>query len=341
MLDDFVERIENGELANEPAVLGNIRFLLGSVLSDRGEYEQAVHCLENAIPFMEEEIGPNHLETIRAIRALHTCYVATGRDKKSRDLLEKWIERTENNPEIGSRQRILAITSLVSVYSKEKKFAEAKRILNQAQAIAESPADHFDITYLQGKLLCDQGRFEEAIPFGKKAVEMAAELEGENSGTALLTKSFLVWVYRKLERHDEACELLEKLLPAQRALRDPGDALLINSVFVYADSRFKLKQFELALPLYTEYNELAKSASTWRRLMTPMKAQLYRCICFYELERYDEAIELLKKCYAHFHELEGPDGSLSVKCIELARNIAKRSGRVGIEEEILNVIVKN
>lgn len=126
LLDRGIERTEY--LTNQPEIQANMFEVLGRILTQLGEYNEAYDLLAQSVELRTQHFDENHMETISSYEQMGTLLSARGDLFNARQMLEDALEKRANVQGVKQAAMSEANTELAYVYRRLGKFQEAENL---------------------------------------------------------------------------------------------------------------------------------------------------------------------------------------------------------------------
>jgi serine/threonine protein kinase/Tfp pilus assembly protein PilF len=237
---------------NEHPNVAIIAHNLGVALIDANQLEEAETVVREALDLTRRTLGEDQPRSAWCLESLGEVMRKTGRlaeaETAFRQSLAIWEQRHHSN---ADALRI----KLVTLLREERKFAEIEVIRRtelEAARKSRDPQRLWTALRFMGEYLVEQGRFDEAGPFFREAVEQVGALPPSDASLRFLLQ--LIQLYCREGRVAEAAPLLEDALKIADGL--PRSAALAELVWFRAN---QVAVFQVWL------GKTAESAATRRR----------------------------------------------------------------------------
>ncbi|RKZ56179.1 MAG: hypothetical protein DRR08_22360 [Candidatus Parabeggiatoa sp. nov. 2] len=166
-----------------------------------------------------------------------------------------------------------------------------------AQTAAVEPQLELAKTYLnQADQYYQQGQFQQALPWLKKAFQIRTTILGEKHPRTLGTLNNLAEIYRQLGRFSEALPLLEKSYRFHKAVLGEKHSNTLHSMNNLAMIYQDLGRLDEALPLYNKSYRLSKALLGEKHAFTLLTMNNLASI-YKDLGRLSDALPLYKNGY--------------------------------------------
>ena len=256
-LDRAAARI-GGKFEKQPLVEAAVRQTIANTYKDLSLYTEAQPHLQRAIELRTKFQGPEHPDTLNAIRDLAEVYVFEGKFAQAQALHTKVLE---------IRRRVLGernpatLDSMINVsetYQREGKYAQAEPVATKALEISRGVLgnEHYgtlSAMYELGLVYVREGKYDQAEALDSEFVNTATHALGAEHPDTLRGINNLGGVYNREGKYDRAEALRLKLLEIQRRVLGPEH----NDTLV---SMNNLAITYLAEGKYTEAEPIQKEA---------------------------------------------------------------------------------
>jgi tetratricopeptide (TPR) repeat protein len=224
-------------------------------LDDRGRYAESEPMCQRALLIREQQLGPEHHETLASLNNLALLYSEQGKYAEAKPLLQRLllIKEQQFGPEHISTSR--GMYNLAELYGYESKYVEAEPLFRRVLGIREQqlglehPLVAFPLTGL-ANLFYEQGQYAEAQPLYLRALSIREQqLEPEHPDTAQSLNN-LARLYTAQKQYEQAESLFQHALTIrehQLGVEHPETAVsLIDIAVLYS----QMKRYAEAKVLY-------------------------------------------------------------------------------------------
>ena len=214
------EGLASGQNLDVPDIftpLTNIKHALAWCYLSQGKYAAAEDLGTEAVAFTRNTLGPQHPETIDAIRTLSLIYRYQGKWNE-REVLQQEILRWHVNVRgNGHRDTWKCRSELADTYNVQSKYKEAEEILRQTLELQQGilHATHPDRLFTESAIaqsLQGQGRFDEAKVLYEKILPLTRETLGEDDFDTWHTMAQLADIELKQGNLSQAKDLFSVVL---------------------------------------------------------------------------------------------------------------------------------
>ncbi|GJM24514.1 MAG: hypothetical protein DHS20C16_09290 [Phycisphaerae bacterium] len=194
---------------------------LGLVLMERGELEEAVPMLLQALTTLEQ-VAPDSDLTMRVRGSLSDAYKWQGRADDAAPLIESLVADARERWGENDARTAIAINKLATLYLRQVRFEDARPLLEDAIRIAEPilGETHPEVLSIKGNLgttLMNLERFAEAADLLALTYEQTKQSLGNENMDVIINGQALGTVYRYLQRYDDARQIFEETVKAANA----------------------------------------------------------------------------------------------------------------------------
>ncbi len=295
MLDKTVRKLDT-DLAAQPAQRALLQSTLAETYVNLGLHPEAVLLAEKVREYRLATSGPEHPDTLRAMRDLAYCYFQAGRHDEALKLREEVAARFSQvlgpeHPEV-----LHSITYLAYSYFVAGRMEEALRLQERALELHRkvNGPEHPDTLQAMATLALSRnnaGRRDEALKLQEEVLALSRKVHGPEHPVTLALLSELGSLYSGAGRRDEGLRLHEEVLSLRRRVLGPEHPDTLLSVMRLARDFGNAGRIPEAINLQEEAVRLA------RRIHGPDHAitlsVLSQFTDFYQRAgRWDEAIRL-------------------------------------------------
>ncbi len=300
--DDLQERS-----VEDPLVEARLLQSLASALTGLGDYRAARPKAEKAASLLSEHLGPKHRSTLAAKLLVARVLLLNHAPRMAADALRQVIAMDDPAQKDDPDWNLIQFNALASLAEAERlsenlddaelalTLAESKVALIEVSAKAKAK-DTLQRTRKQ--LLIDRGNLDQVLPSAKADYEKARQLYGESDFRTAEAGDQLSSIYLKQQRYDLAIELYESSFRISRQLFGEDRQNTLLQVMRLAETNCLAENYA--------------AADSWFRIYDPLYSALKRygghhhygllftwseCLC--KLGKFDEAEELLHRCYSY------------------------------------------
>lgn len=219
---------------------------------------------------------------------------------------ETLLEQVEKNEGSNSKDEIMLMCNLGSVYIALEQYDEAEQYLQKAKTssevieLKEWPID--DVYFMLGQVEYHKENPEQAIEYLKEAIMWREKIFGEGSWKTEVVYLHLGYSYTKMEMLEEAeaC-ILEGLKPTYEGMQRQN---YVSGNYALGEVKMKQKNYEEATVVLKEaiktYEIIYGDKST-RNLEIMVLVPTYSMLseAYIALEEYEQALEAVTQCYIY------------------------------------------
>ena len=255
LLNRGIERTEY--LSNQPEIQANMLEVLGRILTQLGEYDEATNLLQQSINLRKELFGEGNLETVSSYEKMGTLLSAKGSFFKAESMLESALSMREKLQGESQAAMSEAHAELAYVYRRLGKFDKAEEKYRSLIKIYEEklgPDDPMTLTSLSslGVTLHTSGKLNEAEAIHREVLAKRLELYNTTHPNIAMSYNNLGSLLLNLGEFEESEKMITKSLEMRRALfsnKHPKVALTLNNLGIL---KRNLGQFGEAISLVEE-----------------------------------------------------------------------------------------
>lgn len=185
------------ELSSQPAIMAELKTVLGEVYGALSEFEQAETLLKEAIHIRRNSKEATNSELANSIRSLAFLYQNKGNFKEAETLLRESITYYRNSKDgLKTHNAASAIARLGNLHWYNKgDYETADSLLNKAlrlrKAVHDSNHAHIAINYNDlATLYHAKGDYNTAEPYYRSSIASYKNLIGEHSNLAIIMANF-------------------------------------------------------------------------------------------------------------------------------------------------------
>lgn len=196
-----------------PAIEAAVRNEIGTVYYNMGDHPNAVEQYELALQLWTSQLGPSHVDTLKAVNNLGLAFARQGNNKAAEPLYRRaWKGRIAKLGESHS-STLASMNNLAEAVRANGRPEEAEQLLRRAYELqlAEAGLQNKQTLIMLanlGSLLAKQGRHKEAEKIHRTVFENMATTLGEDHVTTLWAQLELAQSIYRLKDYDAAKEVL-------------------------------------------------------------------------------------------------------------------------------------
>lgn len=261
---DSAESAIASDLAGKPIVEAAVRDTLGTTYLYLGEAPTAIRQLERALALRNDQLGPEHADTLATLNNLAQACLAAGRALDAVRLHERELEATRRLRGPEHADTLLSQSNLASALRRAGRDDLAIPLLEQVyhRRKATLGADHPETLLSTGKLAAaylDANRTAEAIPLLRHDLERSRATRDRNHPETLTALNNLAAAYVKLGQYRQALPLLGQAVELRKATLGPNHADTLTAMSNLASASQRDGARDRALTLFNEVLSLRRS----------------------------------------------------------------------------------
>src|SRR5579884_936419 len=305
---------------------------LAKLYRSQEEFAAAEPLLRRAIGLYNQVGDPNEVKAITALAFVYVDQDDPDKFKEAEDLFQRAVTLYRKT---GSASEAPTLNALALIYIKQKRYAEAEKVLDQAQNIYQNikvkvPV-HFRalLAHTQGLLYFEQGKYEKAAPRFQQSVDLDSSLGGQNASLAATdrvtqdiaeNRHYLAVIGYKLGMQDQAKRQFNQALTVQQQLQDPSSYREMGQMYYEQQQYPQAEQlFQLAIEGFERTNGTGSAQ---------MGASLEDLAKTYLAEgKPDQAVSLYEKSLPIFEKQSGADSSDVADTLQKYARALRKAGR--------------
>jgi eukaryotic-like serine/threonine-protein kinase len=223
----------SGDAVADAVAASKLQIALGSSLRWLGRYPTALELCEVAAATLESELGPNHLDSLRAKRVVGMLLLSVNRADRALPMLLTTQEKLEATLGLNNAEAIETLKGLHAAYGFTGKFdkdLETLERLLRAQEAVLGPG-HADLLDTQGAIgYCHfkRGRADLAIPILETTGAAQTARHGERHYRTLSTGFSLGLAYLKAGKTQPGMDALERAATTARRQFGPSHKITMR-----------------------------------------------------------------------------------------------------------------
>lgn len=246
-------------LHGQPLLQAAVRSEIGTIHYNLGEFEQADEQYRAAMEYLNEALGPNHPDTLKAVNNRGLCYLHLRNFEQAELLFRRALQGRLQVLGESDAATLACMNNLAELLKVTDRLDEAEALLRRALALQTKALgrDHKDtLTSMAnlGSMLASRGRFPEALELHAAVFEACKRAFGPDDLTTLQAGSRFGQSLLQAGRASEASAVIEPNLEAFERSLGPSHASTIISRRLLAriykslgDVELAKQQLELAL----------------------------------------------------------------------------------------------
>lgn len=250
---------------DQPRLEAAIRNEIGTVYYNLRAFDEAADQFQRALDLWEDELGPDHADTLKAVNNLGQSLSSLGRwDEAERFYRRAYAGRLNLNGE-SDPTTLASMLNLATLYHKTQRLDQAESLFRRSVTLHRQHLgpNHKNTLIAQSNLanlLMDLGEMDEAIQLDRETYAAAIQTLGEDHQLALWMGERWIDALCRSKNYSAALQALDELLPRliqvqgetgpgptrlirtkARVLRDrdaPGDRATARNLLTEALQRF-------------------------------------------------------------------------------------------------------
>lgn len=206
--EDALTRIDS-QMADDPALQGDLLDDFGEILTNRGEYERAQPIFERALATAERVRGPHDPAVAETLQNLAVVADWRGRLAEARPQLERAVAILERHRETEPAALASAYNSYAALLRNDGKLAEATRLTRRALTLLGGPEGKDPVRLIVmhnlANMLIDDGQYDEGEALLRQVTAAFEAGQGTEAMPLIIVLSALEQV---VERRGDLAELL-------------------------------------------------------------------------------------------------------------------------------------
>jgi serine/threonine protein kinase len=250
------DKIES-QFPKQPLVQAEILHTIGLTYLEIGAYEAAIANLTRARDLLQQQVGPDHTDTLTALVNLARAYMSAGKLPEAIPLFEQVRDQRIQKLGPDHRDTLGALNNLAVAYQAAAKFPEAIRLLEQVRdtAVEKLGPDHPDTLCVLNNLATAylaSKKLPEAIRLFEEARRKAVERLGADHPDTLTAGYNLAGAYLAVGKLPEAMPLLEEVRDRRAKTLGPDNPKTLETMNKLGVAYFFARRLDLAVPLFEE-----------------------------------------------------------------------------------------
>lgn len=228
VLDDASGRL-SASFSDRPGVEARLRHALGVSYWQLGRLEDADMHLPAVVEIRRKTLGPDHIDTLRAMVNLASLRMAQGRHREAEELLRAAAEgftRTVGEDHLLTLGALSNLAVLLSRHGPAEETLHLKRRVYEGQRRAQGPHHPHTLGAMLNVAdeLVEMGRLDEAEPLLREAVAAWETSQGSDKPGTLLAVHNLAMLELRRGRLMEAESLMRRVVESRERVLGPQHA---------------------------------------------------------------------------------------------------------------------
>ena len=257
MLNRAVKKLDT-DLAEQPKRQAKFQVALGRTYHALGLYSEAIRQLEKARDYFIKDPGPQHRDTLNAMRDIALSHLEAGREVEARKLWEEVLELYVRFLGPQDSDTLWTRTYLARVYYRAGRGVEALKTREEVFELRRrlSGREHSDTLFAMHELAIScfdaAGHRDKALRLQEDVLALRHKVNGPEHPETLWAMANLADFFSGTGRQYEALKMREDLLTLRRKVNGPThpDTLWVSGNL--ADSYIVAGRLEDAIELMTE-----------------------------------------------------------------------------------------
>jgi len=237
--------------ADQPLAEAAVRNEIGSIYYNLDAVDQSGEQFERALTLWESQLGPNHVDTLKAVNNLGQVRARQRRGQEAEALYRRALEGRRRALGEDNSYTLITKNNLAEIFRGADRLDEAEALLRETLASQErvhGPSHKNTITTLGnlGALLMQRGRNEEAETLHRRAYAASRATLGRDHVMTIMTGVRLGSVLHRLKRATDAEPLLVEVVTASEQALGDTHSETINARRMLARSYRSKREYDAA-----------------------------------------------------------------------------------------------
>ena len=217
-----------------------------------GNFEKAERSLKHVLRDLKNRLGPEHVDTLDAMRHLALTYQLQHRHSDAEPLFDQVLRARQKHHGSDHVITLSAMQDLGLVYKQQRRYNDAERLFDQVRKSVLDDTLFFTTTHHLAFVYSYQGRYSESEKLFKQVLERRQQDLGPEHVDTLSIMGTLALVHQSQRQYDDAEQLLRDVLQVRRkrfGLEDVDTLSTMDSLALLYKSR---ERYDDAEPLLRE-----------------------------------------------------------------------------------------
>ena len=307
-------------------------------LLQKGNYRTAEMAAEQTYRFAEQQLGPEHPNTLTSVNNLTFLYQAQGRYGEAEPLYRRALAAREKVLGTEHPDTLSSANNLAGLYQAQGRYGEVEPLFQRTLLASEKvlgsehPFTLTSIGNLAG-LYQAQGRYGEAEPLFRRALMAREKVLGLEHSDTLSSVNNLAGLYQAQGRYREAEPLLQRALAAGEKVLGSEHPFTLTSVNNLAFLYQAQGRYREAEPLFR------RALAVREKMLGPEHPNTLTSInnlaFLYRAQgRYGEAEPLFRRVLAASEKVFGPEHPNTLTSVNGLALLYQNQGRYGEAEPL-------
>jgi serine/threonine protein kinase len=186
VLDKAARKLDEGAFSDQPEVEASVRMVIGQTYRSLAQYTDAEHHVQRALTIRQELLGPEHLDTLEALKEVGGLWICQGRYTEAEQLGRQTLATVRRV--LGEQHRLaLELEHDIALAVREQgRWSEAEVLFQRClqmrtRVLGEEHPDTLEtmsnLAFLLGERM---GKWREAEPLARRCLEIRERLLGKN-----------------------------------------------------------------------------------------------------------------------------------------------------------------
>lgn len=256
-MQQALERIESGELKNQPHTEATLLLTISTILNGNGQSEEALRIAERSLKVNQELHGHDHYEVTVSMSNVGEALLALGRADEALAQFQTVFSRQERQFGTDDSELVATLNNLAHAHYELGQLNQALEAFESALAMARRihSTDHRDVALSwNGSATClhSLGRLNEAVDAYQSALDMLARLADGDDPDLATGLNNMAACLRSMGRARDARPIFEKALAMRRRLFNGDHPDVVSSINNLGSCLHTLGHLDEALTHYED-----------------------------------------------------------------------------------------
>ena len=285
--------------------------VLGLLLLQRGDYEEAEGMFAALVESYEARLGPKHPETIHVLANQSGLLSETGRTEEALRVDTDALARATEVLGPDHPDTITVRSNLGELMRKLARYPEATELLEGAlesrrRVLGDDHPSTIVARRKLGSFYREVGRYDEAKALLEEAVASSERVLGPEHLDTLMAVDALALLAMRTGRASEAIPMLQRVVDRLTALRGERHPVTLSVLFNLGTAQIAAERTEDAMASLASVLEGRRAVKGDRHPDTLISLNTH-AVALMNARRFAEADPLLREALAAQHDVIGPD----------------------------------
>ena len=263
IVDESAVQIDS-MFGNQPTIHAAICNEVGTIYLNIGAPIKAEEQYRRALELWENELGPIHADTLKAVNNLALAQMSSGNNETTEQLLRRAVNGRIETLGESHMATLQSMNNLADFLRRRDRLDEAEKLFVEALSLEREHLGEADQTTMittanLGSLYLSQDKVDQALELHQRAYDAASKTLGGDHRTTLQAGLRLVQTLDRAKLYDSALETMEPVLTHYLRMSKSNPELTIAPLRLKARVLRHMKRFDDAYAVLDAAFEIAST----------------------------------------------------------------------------------